>query len=71
MLELQGVSAAYGPVKVLHGVDVRVNAGEVVTLILPADVSWTDGEAGAVQSAAASAQPSSAACSARRWSASS
>ena len=37
-----------------------VRRGEVATLILPADVSWTDGEAGAVQSAAASAQPAAA-----------
>lgn len=33
MLELKGVQAAYGPVKVLHGVDVTVQAGEIVTLI--------------------------------------
>jgi branched-chain amino acid transport system ATP-binding protein len=33
MLELNGVSAAYGAVKALNGVDLTVKAGEIVTLI--------------------------------------
>ncbi|MFC7220208.1 ABC transporter ATP-binding protein [Streptomyces polyrhachis] len=33
MLEIRGVSARYGEAEVLHGVDLRVGAGEVVTLV--------------------------------------
>nr|WP_227665313.1 ABC transporter ATP-binding protein [Magnetococcus marinus] len=33
MLELEGVAAGYGPVRVLHGVSLHVHAGEIVTLI--------------------------------------
>jgi branched-chain amino acid transport system ATP-binding protein len=33
MLELQGVSAGYGPTTILHDVSLTVNAGEVVTII--------------------------------------
>ena len=33
LLSVEGLSAAYGPVPVLHGVDLSVDAGEVVTLL--------------------------------------
>jgi branched-chain amino acid transport system ATP-binding protein len=33
LLEIQGLDAAYGNVKVLHGIDLRVSEGEIVTLI--------------------------------------
>ncbi len=33
MLELMGVSAAYGAIKALNGIDLHIHAGEVVTLI--------------------------------------
>jgi branched-chain amino acid transport system ATP-binding protein len=33
MLELEGVSAAYGAVRALDGIDLRVEAGEIVTLV--------------------------------------
>ncbi len=33
LLDLDGVHAAYGPVQVLHGVSLHVEAGEIVTLI--------------------------------------
>ena len=33
MLEIQGVSASYGAIQALHGIDVTVGAGEIVTLI--------------------------------------
>ncbi len=33
MLSIAGVSAAYGRIKALRGVDIEVNAGEIVTLI--------------------------------------
>ena len=33
LLELSGVRAGYGPVKVLHGVDLAVGEGEVVALL--------------------------------------
>lgn len=33
MLEVRGLAAAYGSVKVLHDVDVTVNAGELVALV--------------------------------------
>ena len=33
MLEISGVHAGYGPVRVLHGIDLRVAEGEIVTLI--------------------------------------
>jgi len=33
MLSIVGVSAAYGRIKALRGVDIEVNAGEIVTLI--------------------------------------
>jgi len=35
LLELRGVSAAYGPIQVLHDVSLRVNAGEIVSVIGP------------------------------------
>lgn len=35
MLHLQGIRAGYGPVEVLHGVDLTVPAGEVVALLGP------------------------------------
>ncbi len=33
MLELRGVSAGYGAIPVLHDVDIRVDEGEIITLI--------------------------------------
>ena len=33
LLEVEGLRAAYGPVQVLHGVDLRVDRGEVVVLL--------------------------------------
>ncbi|MCK6490386.1 MAG: ABC transporter ATP-binding protein [Planctomycetes bacterium] len=33
LLELEGIEASYGPVRVLHGVSLQVGAGEIVTLI--------------------------------------
>ena len=33
MLELMGLSAAYGAVRALDGVDLTVGAGEIVTLV--------------------------------------
>jgi branched-chain amino acid transport system ATP-binding protein len=33
LLELQGVQAAYGPIKVLHGVDIEVAEGSIVALL--------------------------------------
>jgi branched-chain amino acid transport system ATP-binding protein len=33
LLEIQGLDAAYGNVGVLHGIDLRVSEGEIVTLI--------------------------------------
>jgi branched-chain amino acid transport system ATP-binding protein len=35
VLELVGVRAAYGPIEVLHGVDLAVGAGQVVALLGP------------------------------------
>jgi ABC-type branched-subunit amino acid transport system ATPase component len=35
LLELRGVSAAYGPVQILHEVSLRVHAGEIVSVIGP------------------------------------
>jgi len=35
VLELVGVRAAYGPIEVLHGVDLAVHAGQVVALLGP------------------------------------
>jgi ABC-type branched-subunit amino acid transport system ATPase component len=35
LLELADVSAAYGPIQILHGVSLHVNAGEVVAVIGP------------------------------------
>jgi branched-chain amino acid transport system ATP-binding protein len=35
VLELVGVKAAYGPIEVLHGVDLAVGAGQVVALLGP------------------------------------
>jgi len=35
VLELVGVRAAYGPIEVLHGVDLTVRAGQVVALLGP------------------------------------
>ncbi|WP_182909822.1 ABC transporter ATP-binding protein [Microbispora sp. H13382] len=35
LLELTGVRAAYGPIQVLHGVDLRVHPGSVVALLGP------------------------------------
>jgi len=35
VLELVGVRAAYGPIEVLHGVDLAVQAGQVVALLGP------------------------------------
>ncbi|MGI5157644.1 ABC transporter ATP-binding protein [Microbispora sp. CA-102843] len=35
LLELAGVRAAYGPIQVLHGVDLKVHAGSVVALLGP------------------------------------
>jgi branched-chain amino acid transport system ATP-binding protein len=35
VLELEAVSAAYGPIEVLHGVDLTVGAGQVVALLGP------------------------------------
>ena len=34
-LEVRGLSVAYGPVKVLHGIDLDIAAGEIVALIGP------------------------------------
>ncbi len=33
MLELQGVRADYGRIEVLHGIDLAVAEGEIVTII--------------------------------------
>jgi len=33
MLSIAGIHASYGPIKALHGVDLEVSAGEIVTLI--------------------------------------
>ena len=33
MLELRGVQSSYGPIKALHGIDLKVHAGEIVCLI--------------------------------------
>lgn len=33
LLELEGVSAAYGAIEVLHGLNLRVEEGEIVTLV--------------------------------------
>ena len=33
MLEVDGVDAGYGPLQVLHGVSLRVDAGEIVSLV--------------------------------------
>ena len=35
ILELDGVHAAYGPIDVLHGVDLRVEAGQVLAVLGP------------------------------------
>jgi len=35
LLELRDVSAAYGPIQILHGVSLHVNAGEIVSVIGP------------------------------------
>ena len=35
MLEVRGLSVAYGPVKVLHGIDLDIGSGEIVALIGP------------------------------------
>jgi len=33
MLSLSGIHASYGPIEALHGVDIEVSSGEIVTLI--------------------------------------
>ncbi|MDJ0929862.1 ABC transporter ATP-binding protein [Breoghania sp.] len=33
LLEISGLVTAYGPIKVLHGIDLVVNEGEIVTLV--------------------------------------
>jgi branched-chain amino acid transport system ATP-binding protein len=33
LLEVRGLQAGYGPVEVLHGIDLEVNAGEVVVIL--------------------------------------
>ncbi|MGB8621414.1 MAG: ABC transporter ATP-binding protein [Paracoccaceae bacterium] len=33
MLEIEGLKTAYGPIEVLHGIDLRVDEGEIVTLV--------------------------------------
>src|SRR6478672_7589815 len=33
LLEVEGLRAAYGPVQVLHGIDLQVNEGETVVLL--------------------------------------
>ena len=33
LLELEGVTGGYGPVRVLHGIDLRIDAGEVVVVL--------------------------------------
>ncbi|MEI2386990.1 ABC transporter ATP-binding protein [Breoghania sp. JC706] len=33
LLEITGLVTAYGPIEVLHGIDVSVNEGEIVTLV--------------------------------------
>jgi branched-chain amino acid transport system ATP-binding protein len=35
MLEVRGLSVSYGPVKVLHGIDLTIGEGEIVALIGP------------------------------------
>jgi branched-chain amino acid transport system ATP-binding protein len=35
MLEVRGLSVSYGPVKVLHGIDLTIGDGEIVALIGP------------------------------------
>lgn len=33
LLDIRGLQASYGPVEVLHGIDIHVNQGEIVTLL--------------------------------------
>ena len=33
MLEISGIRAGYGSMAVLHGIDLRVDAGEIVALL--------------------------------------
>ena len=35
MLQARGLTVAYGPVKVLHGIDLDIGSGEIVALIGP------------------------------------
>ena len=35
LLELRGIRSGYGPIEVLHGVDLQVNEGEVYALLGP------------------------------------
>ncbi len=35
MLQARGLGVAYGPVKVLHGLDLDIGSGEIVALIGP------------------------------------
>ena len=41
MLQLSGVHAHYGAIHALHGVDLSVQVGEVVTLIGANSAGWT------------------------------